>query len=63
MSHLSYWRFVQIQLQPLDNFIEVPSIKTHYIFGYTWSVIPVRDFKKETKYIEKLLSHFTYHDA
>lgn len=68
MSHLSYWRFVQIQLQPLDNFIEVPSIKTHYIFGYTWSVIPVRDFSISKSYFptshimmhEVLLSHHLY---
>lgn len=39
-SHLGHWGLVQIQLQALDNFIKVPGLKAHDIFGYPGSVIP-----------------------
>lgn len=42
--HLRYWGLIEIQLQHLHNFIEVPSMETHHIFGYPRSIIPVRDY-------------------
>lgn len=35
MQHLRQWGFIQVQLQPLNDIIEIPRMKTHNVFGYT----------------------------
>lgn len=40
LDTLRHWGLVQIQLQPVDYFIEVPSIEAHNVFGYSRLVIP-----------------------
>lgn len=52
-SYLRHWGLIEIQLQPLDNFIEVASMETHHIFGYARSVTPVRDGTKAHDVITK----------
>lgn len=40
LNTLRHWGLIQIQLQPVDHFIKVPSLETHDVFGYPRSVIP-----------------------
>lgn len=40
ISHLRHRRLVQVQLQTLDHFMEIPSLETHHILGYPRLVSP-----------------------
>lgn len=40
ISHLRHRGLVQVQLQTLDHFMEIPSLETHHIFGYPRLVSP-----------------------
>lgn len=59
--YLRYWGLIEIQLQHLHNFIEVPSMETHHIFGYPRPIIPVRDLFLIIKQTDSLLHVIMYY--